>query len=149
MPNRDKVAHVILEVIPPAMQQIRLEMRAVMEGQLTVPQFRILAAVYRGINRVSDIAEEHGVSPPAMSKMVDLLVRRGDIERAAHPQDRRQSILKLTQQGSSCFEMTRASAKSNIEEKLSKISAQEMENLLQGLSVLQTLFPRGKKRGSG
>lgn len=57
---------------------------------MTVPQFRILAAIKRGLQYTSQIAEHQGVSQPTMFKMVNGSVKRGLVKRLSEKDDRRQ-----------------------------------------------------------
>lgn len=49
--------------------------------------------------RVQDFADGMGISVGGASKSVDRLAARGWLRREAHPDDRRSSILRLTDQG--------------------------------------------------
>ncbi len=48
---------------------------------------------------VSDLARHNAVSPPTISKSIDMLVRRGWVERSRSSGDRRQTLVALTSKG--------------------------------------------------
>jgi DNA-binding MarR family transcriptional regulator len=68
-------------------------------AQLTPGQYHILRNIHRGSNSVSDLAECEKVSPPAISRHVDDLVKMNLVKRTRDTTDRRSIILELTDQG--------------------------------------------------
>lgn len=68
--------------------------------KLTFPQFRILAAIAKH-QQLSQkkIAEFHGVTEAAISKMIDMLLKTKLIERKNNPKNRREKILTLLPAG--------------------------------------------------
>lgn len=60
---------------------------------------RILAD--RGTSRVNDIAEELVITVGGMSKLIDRLESSGHCVRRANPDDRRSSLIELTESGRS------------------------------------------------
>src|SRR5205823_412552 len=63
-----------------------LERRA---GDLSLPQFRVLALVDEGGERASQLAERLAVAKPTITAVVDGLVERGYVKRSADCDDRR------------------------------------------------------------
>ncbi|MFD0314032.1 MarR family winged helix-turn-helix transcriptional regulator [Streptomyces flavalbus] len=51
---------------------------------------------------VTDLAAHLGVTKQAASQLVDELVRKGYVERRAHPQDARARLVVLTERGWAC-----------------------------------------------
>ncbi len=135
----DKIAKMILEVIPLAMREIRTEMRAAAKSELTVPQFRILASIFRGNDKAKDIATHQGVSQAAISKMIDGLVVRGLVERK-QAEDRRHYKLSLTEQGQTFFSATQKITQAALRKKIIKMSPEEKLSLESGLKMLQKLL---------
>lgn len=68
-------------------------------GDLTMPQYRLLALVAEGDERATVIAEHLAVTKATVTGVVDGLVQRGLIERAAVAGDRRALRLNLTPAG--------------------------------------------------
>jgi DNA-binding MarR family transcriptional regulator len=136
----NKIAKKLMDVIPPSMSWIRLEMRSIMDEELTIPQFRILGAIFRGNNVACDIAKNQGTSQAAISKMIDGLVSRGLVLRVANIDDRRHFHLNLTDSGKAYFKKTRKHAQENLKEKISCLDESDREDLARGLLALEKLF---------
>ncbi len=66
---------------------------------LSVPQYRILERVGRGVASPGQLAELARRQPPTISKSVDSLVRQGLLARAEAATDRRATALSLTPKG--------------------------------------------------
>ncbi len=133
----------ILEVVPPCMERLREELRSSCGNisELSVPQLRVLGCIKRDLVLVGDIAKHQGVSQPAMSKMVDVLVDKGYVERFEPKKDRRQVPLRLTKRGSTLYAKIWQSAEVKIvESHLPKLSHEEQLSLLKALDLLKTLF---------
>jgi len=73
-----------------------LERRA---GDLSLPQFRVLALVDEGGERASQLAERLAVAKPTITAVVDGLVERGYVKRSADCDDRRATKITLTAAG--------------------------------------------------
>lgn len=140
MSEPNEIAKKLLETIPASMNWIRTEMRSTMDDELTVPQFRILASIYRGKNVACDIAKTQGTSQAAMSKMIDGLVAKGYVKREANIDDRRHFHLNLTNVGDAFFKKTRKHAQSNLKEQISCLDDSDREDLARGLIALEKLF---------
>lgn len=73
---------------------------AALEGRLTVPQYRLLVVLRRrGPTNLSRLAEELTVNPSTTLRMIDRLVAADLVERSAHPDNRREVLIKLTRSG--------------------------------------------------
>ncbi len=134
-----------LDVLPPVMHVIRQEVRVAGEGRLTVPQYRILIGIRRGRpSQVSQIADRHGVSRPAMSRMVDGLVRRGLLKRIQDQDDRRQAQLVLTAKGDSQLDEVRSAVLARLATYMEDLGGGDRESLSEALDRIESLFPRDK-----
>jgi long-chain acyl-CoA synthetase len=67
-------------------------------GDLSLPQFRLLAMVERG-QRASFLADKLAVAKPTVTALVDGLVERGYVSRAQEADDRRATHIALTAAG--------------------------------------------------
>lgn len=134
----------IFETIPPAMRIVRNEMRAAAKSSLTVPQFRVLANLNRGLKHITEISENLGVSQPAMSRLVEGLAKRNLIERTPSLVDRRSITLELTFEGRKLFNKVKRSASKQFESKLSNLTKEELAELLSSLSCIENIFNRFK-----
>lgn len=68
-------------------------------GELTLAQYRVLAAVASGAERASRIAERLALGKPTISASVEALCRRGLLARSEVAGDQRAAALRLTPEG--------------------------------------------------
>ena len=68
-------------------------------GNLSLPQFRVLALVEEGGERASQLADLLAVAKPTITAVVDGLVDRGYLKRTADCDDRRATKITLTADG--------------------------------------------------
>ncbi|WP_188987151.1 MarR family winged helix-turn-helix transcriptional regulator [Saccharopolyspora thermophila] len=67
---------------------------------LTLPQFRLLVVLAgSGPRKLATVAEELGVNPSTVTRMVDRLVAADMVDRRPNPASRRESVLALTAAG--------------------------------------------------
>ncbi len=140
MKKQIELATRFIELAPLMIRTVKSEIRRSADGRLTHPQYRILSQIHRGLNTVSQIALDHGVSQPAMSKMVNSLVLRGLVERGSHAQDRRQIILKLSPKGRTLFRQLKENAAQNLGRKLQTLSGAEQDRLRRALADIETIL---------
>jgi DNA-binding MarR family transcriptional regulator len=78
------------------------------EGFDDIPKLgpRLLGGMYRFGGQPTDIAGDLGISKQAASKMVDVLVVRGYLDREVDPDDRRRMLLSLTERGETAARAT-------------------------------------------
>ena len=135
----------LLEVIPKTMWSIRTLMREVMrelsQNELTIPQFRILVYIARKPGLVSELAEFQGVSLPAMSKMIDMLVGRGLLEKSSQIHDKRCTPIHLTAEGRRQFLAIRKRAELSLRKRLSKLPEIKKTALFEALMILEEILP--------
>ena len=67
--------------------------------ELSLPHYRVLAAISSGSAMASRIADRLALGKPAVSAAVDSLERRGLLERLAVEGDQRAATLRLTPEG--------------------------------------------------
>lgn len=67
--------------------------------ELTMPQLRTLVLLYRGPQRMGDIAAALGTSLPATTSMIERLEGKGLVERVHDRSDRRVVMCNLTPEG--------------------------------------------------
>lgn len=126
-----------MEVMPKAVQSIREEMRKGRGDRLTIPQFRVLAAINRGLCSNKEIGDVLGVSEAAISRMLDFLVTDGLIKKGISKVDRRQTVLSLTAEGQKLYNFSKTDARMRLSEKLSHLSDSDAETVIHGLEILQ------------
>jgi DNA-binding MarR family transcriptional regulator len=73
---------------------------AEVEERVTLPQFRMLVVLSsRGATNLVTLAELLQVAPSTAMRMVDRLIAAGLADRKAHPANRRETLLQLTDEG--------------------------------------------------
>ena len=137
----EQCATELMETIHPIMQFIRTEMRSQREPTLSVPQFRLLAFLNRhpGIS-LSEVAEHLGVTRATASTMTDRLVQRQYVDRAIHPKERRQIMLKLTNDGEDLLEQMRDRTRRKIADLLDGLAIEQLAEVSASLTLLGHVF---------
>jgi DNA-binding MarR family transcriptional regulator len=108
---------------------------------LTLAQYRILARVQAGMGKASVLGEIQGVSLPAMSRMVDTLVRKGLLLRSPNSEDRRQVVLQLTRRGHQAHDQLKHAVLKEMAARLADLSRTQQLSLAGSLSLLESVFP--------
>jgi DNA-binding MarR family transcriptional regulator len=104
--------------------------------ELTFTQLRILLAIEYGKDQVGKLARSAHVAQPAMSKIVDHLIRLGFARRDPHPTDRRQIKLSLTPKGTALTECVRLKAAEKYVDAIKNLSKSDRKKLLDGIAVI-------------
>lgn len=94
------------------------------------------AALAGGGATTSELAEHLGMTKQSASQLVDYLVERGYVERAAHPTDARARLLVLTDRGWGCTRAAEAAAAETVEQWRSRIGAAEFDALQGAVAAL-------------
>ena len=105
-------------------------------GGLTLPQYRVLAAVDDGGERATHLASGLALAKPTVTAAVDGLVERGFLAREPVPGDRRSTRIGLTPSG----RRTLAAAEAAMAEALSRILelTDDQTSVLAALAALGT-----------
>ena len=94
-----------------------------------------VVARHHGSARVQDLSRELSITIGAASKMVDRLERDGLASRRAHPQDRRSSLVDLTDSGQRAGRTGERVARAVVADLLG--DAEDLATLLAGIDRLQ------------
>ena len=131
----------LLASAPAIMRFIRHEMRAHRQAQLSVPQFRALVFVsVTDEPSLSAMAEHLGLSLPAASRLVELLVQRGLMERRAAVADRRRVSLSLTARGRATYRRARRATQAALARRFQMLAARDLALLGRALGILGRAF---------
>ncbi|CAL9354619.1 hypothetical protein SUDANB6_00535 [Streptomyces sp. enrichment culture] len=98
----DDVDAVTREVLTASRLLVAVSARslAAVEERVTLPQFRMLVVLStRGATKLVTLAEQLQVAPSTAMRMVDRLIAAGLAERHVNPADRRETLLRLTDEG--------------------------------------------------
>ncbi len=143
----ERCARQALLAIPMVMRFMREQMRSHRHQELTVPQFRALIFVHHFPEAaLSPMAEHIGLSLPAASRMVELLVKRGLLLRRADPQDRRCVRLALTARGQSVYRTAQRATQSALAERFRPAGSRDLKTMSRALELLADTF--GGQNGS-
>jgi len=113
--------------------------------ELTFTQLRILFAIEYGKDQVGRLARSARVAQPAMSKIVDHLIRLGFVRRAPHPTDRRRITLSLTAKGSAMTGRIRLKAAEKYVDAIENLSPSDRKKLLDGIAVIFQVIEETRK----
>ncbi|MCA1811897.1 MAG: MarR family transcriptional regulator [Halobacteriales archaeon] len=120
---------------------LKAELRSRRPGDLSMPQFRFLNLLAKETDRgLGDIAEDLGVSPPALSKLVDGLVERGLVARSADASDRRRLSLATTPSGAKLVAGFRAQLEEGLAQRLAALPARSQASIVAALRDLQPIL---------
>ena len=139
-------AREILDVVPMVFRVIRTELRKYGAKEMSLPQFRTLAFVYRNEGAsLSEVADHMALTLSTTSMLVDGLVVRGLISRREDPEDRRRMTLTLTRDGRARFESAREATMTYLERRLGQLSGSERATITASMRILREHFVGGDK----
>ena len=138
-------AHEVLDGVPMIFRVIRGELRKHGAKEMSVPQYRTLAYVFRNEGAsLSEVCDHIGLTLSTMSILIDGLVARGLVNRRTDPEDRRRMILTLTEPGRARLQSARAATIAYLEENLRQLPASDRATITSAMRMLRELFPGGK-----
>jgi DNA-binding MarR family transcriptional regulator len=138
MQSRESLTHQIVSDMAAVYASLQeLKVPTWLRLDLTMAQFRALVVVNhrRGIT-VGELGCQLSIGQSAASLLVDHLVRRGLVERAEDPTDRRRALLGCTPGGEALLAELRHLSRKNLKEWLDLLSDEELEGVARGLRVL-------------
>jgi DNA-binding MarR family transcriptional regulator len=141
-PRTQEVSRAILEIIPLTMRTVSTAMRCV-DHDLFPRHMRVLGMCSKRIWTLRELAEAQGVTPPTMSRTVNVLVTRGWLTRTPSEQDRREVQISLTPHGQEVLEEAQRKIQAYIAALLVRLSPGELESMLAGLVILRDAFQAG------
>jgi DNA-binding MarR family transcriptional regulator len=121
-------ARELLHVVMLVMRSVAADMRR-SPCAVAPAQMGTLMKVAAGPCTMSALARHQAVSLPTISKSVDMLVRRGWLERWVDKHDRRQTMVRLTVQGRRVLSDIKRRAETHVRQSLSGLTAAEREHL--------------------
>lgn len=110
------------------------------DAELSDGQYSVLAVLDRhGALSPGDLAEHEGVQPPSMTRTVAALAERGLVTRTAHPADRRQIVVTLTDKGRESVRETRRRRDAWLARRLAELEPQERAVLARAAEILRRI----------
>jgi len=128
-------ARELLHVVMLVMKTLGAEMRR-SRRPLEPAQMGSLMRIGAGPCSMSELARHQAVSLPTISKSVDMLVRRGWVERGAGKSDRRQSMVRLTPRGRRVLVDIQQRAERHVADTLAPLTPAERAQLVSALRTL-------------
>jgi len=130
------------EAVPTVWDRVRENLRstATAKMDISVGQFHIMRFIRHGKNTVGQLAEARQISRSAASQAVELLVAKGYVRRQANGPDRRYVRLELTETGAELLNIAFMENRKWIMERLSSLTPEELERMLQGLEPMRKAF---------
>jgi DNA-binding MarR family transcriptional regulator len=122
-------AHELLHAVMLVMRIVAADMRRSPDA-LAPAQMGTLMKVAMGPCTSSALARHLAVSLPTVSKSVDMLVRRGWLERWVDTHDRRQTMLRLTAEGRRVLNDIKKRNQKLVGQRLAGLAAPEREQLV-------------------
>jgi DNA-binding MarR family transcriptional regulator len=109
---------------------------AAVEERVTLPQFRMLVVLStRGATKLVTLAELLQVAPSTAMRMVDRLIAAGLADRQANRENRRETLLRLTEEGERTVEDVTARRRMEIATIVERLSATQRLALIEALSA--------------
>lgn len=139
-------AQQVLEAVPLVMRTIRTQLRSHRRADISVPQFRAMGYIDRNDGAsLSDLASHIGLTLPSMSKLIDGLVIRKMVTRAAHHHDRRRICLSLTPLGRHELAAAHRYTETFLAEKISGLADEDLRSISRAMQILKGLFSQDLK----
>ena len=107
---------------------------------VTLTQISAMATLHkRGPMSAGELAACEKVQPPSMTKVLSNLEERGLVRRDAHPNDKRQAIISVTDAGRELLESERRSRDAWLSQRLADLTADERALLRDVVPILDKL----------
>src|SRR5258708_1026682 len=135
-----EAARELLSVLPLLNRLMITELRHEAEDDMTMPQFRVMTYLSEKPATLSAIARYRRVSLQAAGEVVQSLVERGWIERVPDPNDRRQSMLHLTQHGQTQYRQLDDRMQQRLLTYIENLNGEEMAAVQLALSALHRVI---------
>lgn len=115
-------------------------------GSLNRTQFRTLMFLHhhRGAT-MSEACRHINLERGSFTSVADALIREGLAERVEDPEDRRKTRLAITERGEERAEHIKRKAMGIMEEKMRKLSRDELEALIKALDTLEATVKKLEK----
>ncbi|MDQ0795356.1 MarR family winged helix-turn-helix transcriptional regulator [Streptomyces sp. B1I3] len=109
---------------------------AAVEGRVTLPQFRLLVVLstHRDAKLV-ELAERLGVNPSTAMRMLDRLIAAGLAEREINPENRRETVLRVTPDGCRLVADVTAGRRREIVAIVERLAPQQRTVLVEALTA--------------
>ena len=107
---------------------------------IEMSQWSTLRRIGRSPCTMSELARHKGVGLPTISKSVEMLVRRGWVERWVDKSDRRQTMVRLTPAGRRILADCRHALEAFLDERLAHLTAAERNTVDASLQLVRRVL---------
>jgi DNA-binding MarR family transcriptional regulator len=126
----------LIDVVNLVTQAFWVELRR--SGQtVEMSQWSTLRRIGRTPCTMSELARYKGVGLPTISKSVDMLVRRGWVERWIDTSDRRQTLVRLTPAGRTVLADCRSALEEFLDGRLASLTKSQRDTLDASLQLVR------------
>ncbi|GGN50742.1 transcriptional regulator [Streptomyces albiflavescens] len=109
---------------------------AEVEERVTLPQFRMLVVLStRGATKLVTLADLLQVAPSTAMRMIDRLIAAGLADRQTNPDNRRETLLQLTEEGRRAVEDVTARRRAEIAAIVERLAPQQRAALVEALTA--------------
>ncbi len=109
---------------------------AAVEERVTLPQFRMLVVLStRGATKQVALADLLQVAPSTAMRMVDRLIAAGLADRQINPANRRETLLRLTDEGRRTVEDVTARRRAEIATIVERLAPEQRARLIEALTA--------------
>ncbi|MFD8504679.1 MarR family winged helix-turn-helix transcriptional regulator [Streptomyces sp. NPDC059687] len=106
------------------------------EERVTLPQFRMLVVLaLQGATKLVALADLLQVAPSAAMRMVDRLIAAGLADRQTNPDNRRETLLRLTDEGRKAVDDVTARRRAEIAAIVAQLAPGQRAALIEALTV--------------
>ena len=138
--TRNSISELAAVLRPSLLRLTRLIRNQRADMSVTLTQISAMGTLHkRGPMSAGELAACERVQPPSMTKVLANLEERGLVKRDAHPSDKRQAILSVTEQGVALLESERRSRDAWLSQRLAQLTPDERAVLRSVVPVLDKL----------
>lgn len=130
----------LLAILPFLNRLVSAEWRQIAGESTTMVQFRVLSHLLAAPLTLSGLAKKRRVSLQAAGEIVQGMVERGWIVRTPDPDDRRQSLLELTDEGRASYALAEGQMVAHLLPFLDKLSPEEIAAIQVALPALHRVL---------
>jgi DNA-binding MarR family transcriptional regulator len=129
----------LIDVVSLVTQAFWAELRKSGET-IEISQWSTLKRISRSPCTMSELARYKGVGLPTISKSVDMLVRRGVVERWVDKADRRQTLVRLTPAGKRLLMSCRKALEAFLDRRLASLTEAERDVIDHSLQLVRQVL---------
>ncbi|AQU68994.1 MarR family winged helix-turn-helix transcriptional regulator [Streptomyces niveus] len=134
-PDVDDVTRAVL-IASRLLVAVSVRSLATVEDRVTLPQFRLLKVLSaQGGAKLVSLAERLGVNPSTAMRMVDRLIAAGLAERGVNPGNRRETVLRLTEEGRTLVADVSAARRREITSIVQRLAPEQRTALVDALTA--------------